>query len=267
VKVYGRITVFPIMPIRIHRLYELAFNLWWSWHPEARALYRTLDPDIWEQVEHNPVRFLSEVRPQLLAKAAQNSEYVHQYDSVLHDFDHYIHPRPEDTWFSRISPEHVNDTIAYFSTEFGLHESLPIYSGGLGILSGDHCKEASDLGLPLVGVGFRYPQGYFTQRITREGVQEVLYGKLHFSEAPTVPALGPDGNEVIIGVDLPGRPSVPKCGKCRLVASSCIYWTLMFLSMLPQTASFLLVSMQVIVTCAFHKRSCWVLEASVRCEP
>jgi glycogen phosphorylase len=216
VKVFGRMTVFPIMPVHINRLYELAYNLWWSWRPEARALYRTLDPDLWEQVEHNPVRFLSEVRPQLLEKAAQNPEYLQHFDSVLHDFDHYMHPRPEDTWFSRVYPEHVNDIIAYFSTEFGLHESLPIYSGGLGILSGDHCKEASDLGLPFVGVGFLYPQGYFTQYITREGVQEAFYGKLHFSEAPAVSALDPDGNEVMISVDLPGRRVYAKVWKVQV---------------------------------------------------
>ncbi|HLG77801.1 MAG TPA: alpha-glucan family phosphorylase [Ktedonobacteraceae bacterium] len=212
-KVYGRITVFPIMPARINRLYELAYNLWWSWHPEARLLYSSLDPDLWEHVGHNPVRFLSEVEPQKLELAAEQQEYLQQYDSVISDFDHYIHPLPEDTWFSRTYPELVGKTIAYFSAEFGLHESLPIYSGGLGILSGDHCKEASDLGLPFVGVGFLYPQGYFRQSVTRAGVQEASYDKLHFSEVPAVPAIGPDGNEVVISVDLPGRRLYAKVWK------------------------------------------------------
>src|SRR2546421_777119 len=209
-------TVFPIMPSRISRLYELAYNLWWSWHPEARALYKTLDPDLWEEVGHNPVRFLSEMAPQKLEKAAENAEYLHQYDSVLHDFDAYMHPRPEDTWFSRTYPELTDKTIAYFSAEFGLNESLPIYSGGLGILSGDHCKEASDLGLPFVGVGFLYPQGYFTQRITRDGTQEALYDKLHFSEAPATPACDANGNEVMISVDLPGRRIQAKVWKLQV---------------------------------------------------
>jgi len=215
VKVYGRMTVFPIMPSRISRLYELAYNLWWSWHPEARALYRKLDPDLWEEVGHNPVRFLSEVQPQLLEEAAHDATYLQHYDSILSDFDHYMHPRTE-TWFSHTYPELANRTIAYFSAEFGLHESLPIYSGGLGILSGDHCKEASDLGLPLVGVGFLYPQGYFRQSITREGVQEAFYDKLHFSEAPAIPACGPDGNEVMISVDLPGRRILAKLWKLQV---------------------------------------------------
>ena len=212
-KVYGRITVFPIMPARISRLYELAYNLWWSWHPEARSLYSSLDPELWEQVGHNPVRFLSEVEPQKLEQAAANDDYLKQYDKVIGDFDHYIHPHPNETWFSQTYPELVRKTIAYFSAEFGLHESLPIYSGGLGILSGDHCKEASDLGLPLVCVGFLYPQGYFHQRVTREGVQEASYDKLHFSEVPAVPAVGPDGNEVMISVELPGRRIYAKIWK------------------------------------------------------
>ncbi|HEY4033357.1 MAG TPA: alpha-glucan family phosphorylase [Ktedonobacteraceae bacterium] len=212
-KVYGRITVFPVMPARISRLYELAYNLWWSWHPEARALYSSLDPELWGQVGHNPVRFLSEAEPQKLEQAAANDDYLKQYDKMIGDFDRYIHPHPNETWFSQTYPELVDKTIAYFSAEFGLHESLPIYSGGLGILSGDHCKEASDLGLPLVGVGFLYPQGYFHQSITRDGIQEASYDKLHFSQAPAVPAVGPDGNEIMISVDLPGRRIYAKIWK------------------------------------------------------
>ena len=215
-KVYGRMTVFPIMPSRISRLYELAYNLWWSWHPEARALYKTLDPDLWEEVGHNPVRLLSEVRPARLEEVASSADYLQSYDSVFSDFDAYIHPRANETWFSRTYPELIHRTIAYFSAEFGLHESLPIYSGGLGILSGDHCKEASDLGLPFVGVGFLYPQGYFQQRITRDGTQEASYDKLHFSEAPAIPACDADGNEVMISVDLPGRRIQAKVWKLQV---------------------------------------------------
>src|SRR2546429_5274352 len=101
VKVFGRMTVFPTMPSRISRLYELAYNLWWSWHPEALALYRKLDPDLWEHVGHNPVRFLSEVEPRYLEKAAADLEYLLHYDSILQEFDRYMHPRAEETWFSR----------------------------------------------------------------------------------------------------------------------------------------------------------------------
>ncbi|HVU68348.1 MAG TPA: alpha-glucan family phosphorylase [Ktedonobacteraceae bacterium] len=215
-KVYGRMTVFPIMPARISRLYELAYNLWWSWHPEARALYGELDPELWEKVGHSPVRFLSEVEPAVLESAAENTGYLKRYDGVLAAFDRYMHPRPEETWFSRTYPELRERPIAYFSAEFGLHEALPIYSGGLGILSGDHCKEASDLDLPFVGVGFLYPQGYFRQRVTREGIQEAFYDKLHFSEVAVVPAVSPDGHEVMISVDLPGRKIHAKVWKLQV---------------------------------------------------
>ena len=215
-KVYGRMTVFPIMPPRISRLYELAYNLWWSWQPKARALYSTLDTDLWEETGHNPVRFLSEVDPARLEKAAHQSDYLQRYDSILSNFDAYMQPQARETWFSRTYPELSNKTIAYFSAEFGLHEALPIYSGGLGILSGDHCKEASDLGLPFVGVGFLYPQGYFRQSITREGIQEASYDKLHFSEAPAIPATDVDGNEVVITVELPGRRIHAKVWKLQV---------------------------------------------------
>ena len=215
-KVYGRMTVFPIMPARINRLYELAYNVWWSWHPEARALYSVLDLQRWEEAGHNPVRFLSEVEPKHLEAAAKQEEYLHNYDSVLHNFDAYMHPQKQETWFSRTYPHLTEQVIAYFSAEFGLHEALPIYSGGLGILSGDHCKEASDLGLPFVGVGFLYPQGYFRQGITREGIQEASYDKLHFSEAPAIPATDTAGNEVMITVDLPGRRIHAKVWKLQV---------------------------------------------------
>src|SRR5260370_36995928 len=117
-----------------------------------------MHPELWEDVDPHPVRFLSEVQPQLLEEAANDAIYLQHYDSILSDLDRYMPPRAE-TWFSHTYPELVDRTIASFSAEFGLHESLPIYSGGLRILSGAHCKQASDLGLPRVGVGFRNPQG------------------------------------------------------------------------------------------------------------
>ncbi|HEY6409954.1 MAG TPA: alpha-glucan family phosphorylase, partial [Ktedonobacteraceae bacterium] len=137
-------------------------------------------------------------------------------DRILSDFDTYMHPPKHETWFSQNFPELGEQVIAYFSAEFGLHEALPIYSGGLGILSGDHCKEASDLDLPFVGVGFLYPQGYFRQGITREGVQEASYDKLQFSEAPAIPACDANGNEVMITVDLPGRQIHAKVWKVQV---------------------------------------------------
>jgi starch phosphorylase len=210
-KILGRMAVFPVIPAPISRLHELAYNLWWSWNAEAQRLYQTIDVDLWQRSGHNPVRLLREVAPERLQALAEDRAFLEQYNSVLQTFDAYM--KAEQTWFAQTHPELRSQTMAYFSMEFGLHESLPIYSGGLGILSGDHCKEASDLGLPLVGVGFLYPQGYFSQRINVDGVQEATYNKLRFSEVSATPALTPDGAEVVISVDLPGRKVYAKVWK------------------------------------------------------
>ncbi len=213
-KILGRLAVFPTIPQRIERLHELAYNLWWTWNAEAQALYADIDPRLWQQVEHNAVRMLSEAAPERLNALAADADYLAHYDHVLRNFDAYLHP--ESTWFSRTYPEDSGKVIAYFSAEFGLHESLPIYSGGLGILSGDHCKEASDLGMPFAGVGFLYPQGYFRQRINRSGEQEAIYEKLHFSQVPARPATDPNGQEVMISVELPGRTVYAKVWRVQV---------------------------------------------------
>ncbi len=169
-KILGRLAVFPTIPEPIARLHELAYNLWWTWNPDAVALYASIDPALWDRVEHSAVRLLSEVKSETLERRATDRDFLKRYEAVLEAFDAYM--RPAETWFSQTHPDATSKTIAYFCAEFGLHESLPIYSGGLGVLAGDHCKEASDLGLPFVGVGFLYPQGYFRQRITADGQQE-----------------------------------------------------------------------------------------------
>jgi starch phosphorylase len=214
VKILGRLAVFPTIPPRIARLHELAYNLWWTWNVEAQDLYAAIDPRLWALSEHSAVHVLAEADPDRLAQLAEDREFLARYDAVLAAFDAYMHPR--DTWFSRTYPEAKDKTIAYFSAEFGLHESLPIYSGGLGILSGDHCKEASDLGLPLVAVGFLYPQGYFRQRITREGHQEALYDKLNFSQLPATAATDASGHEIMVSVDLAGRTVYAKVWRLQV---------------------------------------------------
>ncbi len=212
--VLGRVAVFPTLPKRISRLYDLAYNLWWSWTPEAQALYAELDEVLWRKVNHNPVRMLAEVDPALLNAAATNDAFLKRFDAIMVEFDAYM--QRSDTWFQRTYPQLVGKTIAYFSAEFGLHESLPIYSGGLGVLAGDHVKEASDLGLPFVGIGFLYPQGYFTQRISRDGTQEAFYDKLAFSQVAATPAVGKDGKEIEVFVDLPGRRVFAKVWKLQI---------------------------------------------------
>ena len=212
--ILGRVSVFPTLPKRIDRLYDLAYNLWWSWTPEAQALYSVLDPDLWSRVNHNPVRMLSEVEPRRLEAVAADEDYLERFDQIVRQFDAYM--SREDTWFRRTFPQLGGKTIAYFSAEFGLHESLPIYSGGLGILAGDHIKESSDLGLPFVGIGFLYPQGYFTQRIGRDGMQEAYYDKLAFGTVAATHAFGQDGKEIEIAVELPGRTIYAKVWKVQI---------------------------------------------------
>jgi starch phosphorylase len=212
--ILGRLSIFPRIPEPLSRLPELAYNLWWSWNVDAQALFSDIDADLWERVTHNPVKFQREVSQKKLDAAAADPAYLARYQAVIARLDAYMNP--SETWFSRHYPDLVDKTIAYFSAEFGLHETLPIYSGGLGVLSGDHCKTASDLGLPFVGIGFLYPQGYFTQYLNSDGWQEARYTKLSFSEVPATPAMDKDGKEALIRVKLPGREVYAKIWKIQV---------------------------------------------------
>ena len=198
---------FTPVPERITRLVEIAYNLWWTWHPEAQGLFQRIDARLWEDVYHNPVLFLREVRQSSLDEAANDPEFIRVYHDILTSFDEY--QVFDNTWFKQHYKDKINRPIAYFSAEFGLHECLPIYSGGLGVLSGDHTKEASNLGLPFIGLGFLYPQGYFRQVITPNGDQEAIYVKVRFAEVPARPAFTADGKEVVVSVALPARDSLP----------------------------------------------------------
>jgi len=173
------------LPERIDRLEELANNLWWSWHPQARELFRALDYPLWRLGGHNPVKQLRDISADKLAAAATDSTFLNLYDSVISAFDAEI--LDKNGWFTGKYPDTLDGPIAYFSMEFAIHNSLPIYAGGLGVLAGDTCKEACDLGLPLVGVGFMYPQGYFHQHVSAEGWQEEMYEQLDFDQAPIIP--------------------------------------------------------------------------------
>ena len=148
---------------------------------EARQLFETIDPTLWFYTHHNPVKLLADVQPERLTKLAEDPSYLRQYSAVLKLFDEYR--SNGRSWFTMQHASETKKVIAYFSAEFGLHTSIPIYSGGLGILAGDHCKEASDLGVPLVGIGFMYPQGYFRQRITPDH----LLGRLAAEHPRTTP--------------------------------------------------------------------------------
>jgi starch phosphorylase len=191
------------LPKRISRLGELAYNLWWTWVPSAQDLFARIEPTQWEASAHNPIIFLREVPRERLDAAAQNLDYVDLYDSILSSFDAYM--KPQSTWFRKNHAEHEQKPIAYFSTEFGLHETLPMYAGGLGILAGDHLKEASDLGLPLVAMGFIYTHGYFFQHISEDGWQESRRVTLRFEDLPVMPLLDENNAPMTVSVELPGR--------------------------------------------------------------
>ncbi len=191
------------LPKRIEGLTELAYNLWWSWHIEARQLFKSLDRPLWKAVGHNPVKLLYQIAPYRMVFAAQNPSFLKRYDSVMSQFKadmSSVHP-----WLTTECPSLSQHTIAYFSLEFAIHNSLSIYAGGLGVLAGDFCKEASDLGLPLVGLGFMYPQGYFHQHISDNGWQEEIYEQLNFNEAPIKPVLTSQGQTLTVDVPLDSR--------------------------------------------------------------
>jgi starch phosphorylase len=191
------------LPRRISRLGRLAYNLWWTWTPGAQRLFQRIDKEIWECTNHNPIRFLRQVDSKKLIAVTKDRYYLEFYDRIFKAFDQYM--ENGNTWFSKTYPERRTRPIVYFSSEFGLHETLPIYAGGLGVLSGDHLKGASDLGLPLVAVGFLYTMGYFSQRITEDGWQESSNIRLDFDELPIAPLLESNGKPVTISVDLAGR--------------------------------------------------------------
>ncbi len=205
--------VIPRIPKRLARLHELANDLWYSWDRPTRTLLQRLDPELWRNTGHRPKSFLKCVSQARLEAAANDRVFLNAYQHVLSTYDTYLAQAPR----LRLSEQpFAEDLVAYFCAEFGLHESLPIYSGGLGILAGDHCKSASDLGLPFVGVGLLYRQGYFFQSIDAQGNQHAQYVDSDFDDLPISPALDANGNELHVSVDLPGRQVALKVWHARI---------------------------------------------------
>ncbi len=205
---------FPYLPDRLIRLGDLAYNLWFSWHSEAIWLFQSLDPILWEDVYRNPVRLLHEIDSQRLDEISEDENYTQKYDSVIEAFDHYL--TDENTWYNQNYPEKKDALVAYFSMEFGVHESLPIYSGGLGILAGDHLKSASDLGIPLVAVGLLYREAYFTQFISLNGHQQALFLHNDFSNMAVVPVQEEDGEYLTVHLQLDHRSIAARVWKARI---------------------------------------------------
>ena len=195
-----RLDVLPAIPDRLKRLEELAGSLWYSWDRPTRALFAGLNPTLWQAVGHSPKAFLRSIDQKRLLEAATDPAFLAAFDRVLTAYDLYHAPGAEG--FRGIEP---GNTVAYFCAEFGLHESLPIYSGGLGVLAGDHTKTASDVRMPFVGVGLLYRQGYFVQTIDHHGRQETRHVDTDFDRLPIEPALRADGSELRVPIDMPGR--------------------------------------------------------------
>ncbi|MBM3860389.1 MAG: glycosyltransferase family 1 protein [Verrucomicrobia bacterium] len=191
------------LPKEVARLRELAYNLWWTWTPHARRMFSHIQPGLWAMYR-NPVELLINIEPHHWEQLLEDEIFLTMYHSVLREFDAYMKPAAA-TWFNQNYPHYKGGPFVYFSTEFGWHESLHTYSGGLGILSGDHCKSASDLGLPFIAIGPLYKNGYFEQEVEPDGRQQHFYPAYDFARLPLMPLLGDDGRQLTVSVPFPNR--------------------------------------------------------------
>ncbi len=203
----------PSIPAHLQGLEILANDLLYSWDRQVRRLFFRLDEELWNACSHNPKLFLRRISQQRLEEAADNHTFMEDYNHAIAAYKTYHQNTVKSPSKEYLDPK--KDLVAYFCAEFGFHESLPIYSGGLGILAGDHCKAASDLGIPFVGLGMLYRQGYFTQTIDENGLQVVHYIPNNFSDLPLEPARESSGDEIRINVELPGREVALKVWKTR----------------------------------------------------
>ncbi len=195
-------TVLPHLPDRLQALQKLAYNLWWSWNHEAVSLFRRIDEDGFAAVENSPVKLLGGIDQGRLEQLQRDEGFLAHMDRVEEALNHYM---TSPTWFQETYGDAQPSRVAYFSAEFGIHESIPIYSGGLGVLAGDHLKAASDLGVPLAGVGLMYREGYFRQYLNVDGWQQERYPENDFFNLPLIPEVREDGVPVEVSVPFPGR--------------------------------------------------------------
>ncbi len=196
--------VMPQLPPALSRLVDIAYNLWWVWNSDAFELFRRMDHDTWDAVNHNPIIFLGVLSTERLEELAHDPSFVAHLEDVHAQLTRYLGAQ---SWFQReFAASHPGCRIAYFSMEYGLAESLPIYSGGLGVLAGDHCKSASDMGVPLTAVGLAYRYGYFVQRLTDDGWQQERYEENHFFRMPMRRVKDADGRPLKLSVELPAAP-------------------------------------------------------------
>ena len=213
-KYIQRLMAVPKLPERLKRLEELAYNLYWTWNYEVQDLFRMMDPVLWYDQKRSPIKFLRRVSQQRLFELDNDEEFVERLERVLGKFDSYM--KRSKAWISKEYPDRAKDQVAYFCAEYGLHESFPIYSGGLGVLAGDHLKTASDLGMSFVAVGLLYRQGYFSQMIDKDGWQSATFPAYDFEDLPVRPARDPDGQEIHVNVVILGKKVWAKVWECKV---------------------------------------------------
>jgi len=196
-------TVLPALPDSLKDLDLIARNLLWSWNPNLVELFKRIDSNLWRASGHNPVKLLATVSQQQLEALAENQGFLAQLQRSVERLKSYL---DGPTWFEKACPQSPKPTIAYFSAEYGIHECLPVYAGGLGILAGDHLKSASDLGVPLVGIGLMYQKGYFRQYLNIDGWQQEMYIENDFYNMPVELVRQANGRPLTVSVEFPGRP-------------------------------------------------------------
>ena len=195
--------VSPSIPEKLLPLKELAYNFRWTWNHATIELFRRLDSELWEKCYHNPVLMLGMIDQHVLESTLDDEGFMSHLTGVYAHYQHYL--TLNSCWFSPVNGHDPKARIAYFSAEFGLTECLSIFAGGLGVLAGDHLKSASDLGVPLVGVGLLYQEGYFHQYLNEAGWQQELYEENDFYNLPLLPEKKPDGTPYKVAIPFPGR--------------------------------------------------------------
>lgn len=203
---WNRMMVDKTLPKRLHALEELSRNLWWCWNPGPRDLFEGIDPALWAECERNPIAFLDKLSVERMKGLERDEAFLGQLDAVYAQFRDYMNEKPDPK----------TPTISYFSMEYGLHSSLKIYSGGLGILAGDYLKEASDKNVPMAAVGLLYRYGYFTQRLSAQGAQEATYEAQNFYKLPISPVRDEAGNWLTVTIAFPGRTLSARVWKCQV---------------------------------------------------
>lgn len=206
-----RFSVVPSLPEKLSPLMRIAKNMWWVWNFEAIELFRRLDIDLWRDVDHNPVEFLGAIQQKRLEEAAESESFLAHMKRVEEELDWHL---TKKSWFEEEYSDYKDAGIAYFSAEFGIHEALPVYSGGLGVLAGDHLKSASELGLPLYGVGLMYRLGYFHQYLNIDGWQQEVLPATDFHNIPVSLVKNGNGEPVLISVEFPGRDIHAQIWEC-----------------------------------------------------